>query len=267
MAPLAADSNQVAQSQAAKEPGSGDRNRIALGVVALSAFVLGFWQLRNAIRLPFVLPEPKAEEQVAVREAGAGTPEPSRTRDTDGDGLMDWDEANRYRTSPYLKDTDSDGFEDKTEIESGNDPNCPKGETCRQVPAAPGESSLAPVEGVTIPTPTAAQIRVLLRKAGATDQDLARYDDASLLSAYQQLAGGTGTASQPAATPAPGGTPSSGSEATQPKVLTPAEKDILRKMSGPEIRNFLIKGGADAKLLQQFDDATLKALVEQQLAS
>jgi len=51
-------------------------------------------------------------------------------KDTDGDGLNDWDELNTYLTSPYLEDSDSDGFSDREEIESGNDPNCPQGVDC-----------------------------------------------------------------------------------------------------------------------------------------
>ncbi len=53
-----------------------------------------------------------------------------RAKDTDSDGLNDWDELNLYKTSPYLSDTDSDTFADKQEIDSGNDPTCPQGQSC-----------------------------------------------------------------------------------------------------------------------------------------
>lgn len=53
-----------------------------------------------------------------------------RAKDTDSDGLNDWDELNLYKTSPYLSDTDSDTFPDKQEIDSGNDPTCPQGQNC-----------------------------------------------------------------------------------------------------------------------------------------
>jgi hypothetical protein len=56
--------------------------------------------------------------------------EESKTKDTDADGLVDYDELYVYKTSPYVADTDSDGFDDKTEIFSGNDPNCPVGKDC-----------------------------------------------------------------------------------------------------------------------------------------
>ena len=54
-----------------------------------------------------------------------------KQKDTDGDGLSDYDELFIFQTSPYLADSDSDGHDDKVEIESGNDPNCPQGQTCR----------------------------------------------------------------------------------------------------------------------------------------
>lgn len=55
-----------------------------------------------------------------------------KERDTDGDTISDYDELYLYNTSPYLSDSDSDGFSDSTELESGNDPNCPVGEDCSQ---------------------------------------------------------------------------------------------------------------------------------------
>lgn len=50
--------------------------------------------------------------------------------DTDGDGIFDYDELFIYKTSPYLQDSDSDGFSDKQEIKSGNNPNCPSDQDC-----------------------------------------------------------------------------------------------------------------------------------------
>ena len=41
--------------------------------------------------------------------------------DTDGDGLSDGDEVNRYFTNPLEIDSDGDGFDDKAEIDFGSD--------------------------------------------------------------------------------------------------------------------------------------------------
>ena len=43
--------------------------------------------------------------------------------DTDGDGLSDREEVNRYHSNPNVKDTDGDGFEDGFEVTTGFDPS------------------------------------------------------------------------------------------------------------------------------------------------
>jgi regulation of enolase protein 1 (concanavalin A-like superfamily) len=42
--------------------------------------------------------------------------DPAMHVDSDGDGIQDWDEINRFYTDPYDLDTDNDGIEDKVEI-------------------------------------------------------------------------------------------------------------------------------------------------------
>ncbi len=95
-----------------------------LAVFAVSAIFL--WAIQFKSNLAINKPSPEG------RQAGASkTNEPDlRKIDTDQDGLSDYDELYFYNTSPYLEDTDSDGLEDKAEIEIGEDPNCPKGENC-----------------------------------------------------------------------------------------------------------------------------------------
>lgn len=51
--------------------------------------------------------------------------EQAKTKDTDQDGLSDYDELYIYSTSPYLMDSDSDEITDKQEVDEGTDPNCP----------------------------------------------------------------------------------------------------------------------------------------------
>jgi hypothetical protein len=70
-----------------------------------------------------------------------------KTRDTDGDGLTDWEEVYNYLTSPYLEDSDSDGLLDGNEIKIGQNPNCPLGQDCNGASVetsveAEGDSSL-----------------------------------------------------------------------------------------------------------------------------
>ncbi len=54
-------------------------------------------------------------------ESGGGA-SPS-TVDSDGDGLSDYDETNKWKTDPNKADTDGDGFSDGAEVNSGFNPN------------------------------------------------------------------------------------------------------------------------------------------------
>ena len=49
-------------------------------------------------------------------------------KDTDGDGISDFDENNLYHTDAHLPDTDNDGFTDGIEIVRGFNPNNAAGE-------------------------------------------------------------------------------------------------------------------------------------------
>ncbi|MFH1890871.1 MAG: hypothetical protein ABIJ91_04915 [Candidatus Kuenenbacteria bacterium] len=102
----------------------------------VSALILGILQINRAINITgnYTL----GTDEVNLNDFSAGLDQQQRTieelqaTDTDGDGLSDFDELYVYKTSMYLKDSDSDGYEDKAEIDGGYDPNCPKGQDCRQ---------------------------------------------------------------------------------------------------------------------------------------
>ena len=107
--------------------------KLAAGVLAVfGIFVVIMWvgTFRNAVYGPFQYRE---LTQAGICPGGNCPDEGDRelfNKDTDKDGLSDWDELNVYGTSPYIEDSDSDGYSDKSEIETGFDPNCPKGRDC-----------------------------------------------------------------------------------------------------------------------------------------
>lgn len=68
------------------------------------------------------------------------------TKDTDQDGLSDYQETNNYNTSPYIPDSDSDGFTDGEEVARGTDPNCPSGKTCQTEIVISDPTSLPTIE-------------------------------------------------------------------------------------------------------------------------
>lgn len=110
---------------------SGLTKEQRVGLVLLSAFAimavgLGILQLRNTLYEPFAL----NSSVPATIKTDINSTEALQLRDTDRDGISDFDEMYIYSTSAYLADSDSDGMPDKVEIDSGTDPLCAVGKDC-----------------------------------------------------------------------------------------------------------------------------------------
>ena len=180
---------------------------VLLLIFAILAVGLGILQMRNQIYGPFVINLTKTDQQ----EASLFIDEETRLQsiDTDHDGLNDYEELNFYETSPYLPDSDSDGFKDKEEIEAGTDPLCPEGEVCASasvVPLATTTPALDALLNQEVVTPLDVlnmsglggdslgaedmqailedpdKLReVLIATGGITAEDLAKIDDQTLL--------------------------------------------------------------------------------------
>jgi hypothetical protein len=130
-----------------------------------------------------------------------------QNRDTDKDGLSDYDEEYVYQTSPYLPDTDSDGVGDKKEIDDGFDPLCPKGQDCRGVTTEQKENSGKTEDGLKdgsvnvdnglpdefkneLEKMTPEQIRQLLLESGQlTESQVEQIDDETLLKIFGEVLG------------------------------------------------------------------------------
>ena len=174
--------------------------KIALVIVGILALGLGVYRVSYGVKAPFIKRpsagnfEFKSEEQQI---------EEKKYKDTDNDGLSDYEEEYVYETSPYLKDSDSDGIDDKTEIDKGTDPNCPEGQKCAALPdllpggAASGTPAAADLLGGDLNLSGLAnggvsgpmspdQIRELLKKAGAPESTLKDVSDDDLLKLYQE---------------------------------------------------------------------------------
>ena len=102
---------------------------VIFSVTGVVGLVLSIVFIGQSLRSPFQI-DYDGERFVTTSERNAEEIQRQKTTDTDGDGLNDYDELNVFRTSPYLADSDSDGFDDNQEIKSGNDPNCPTGQDC-----------------------------------------------------------------------------------------------------------------------------------------
>ncbi len=106
---------------------------VLLTFLGLGGVVLGFLSFGANIRRPFDIQLAKSANEapyLTLDQKEAKEKELQKTRDSDTDGLSDYDELYVFRTSPYISDTDSDGIDDKTEAFAGTNPNCPEGKSC-----------------------------------------------------------------------------------------------------------------------------------------
>jgi hypothetical protein len=115
--------------------------RIVLVFVAFGVVILGLLQIRTTIDQPF-LADRLIEDKARVRgplEFLEFYQQEQRNqqdlinlqqRDSDGDGLTDYQEIYIYRSNAYSADSDGDGISDSQEIQAGSDPTCPQGDTC-----------------------------------------------------------------------------------------------------------------------------------------
>ena len=179
-----------------------------IGFVLLLCFAflavgLGVLQIRNTLYKSFALNNsipPNVAETINSVDA-------LHYRDTDGDGLSDFDELYVYGTSPYLADTDSDGIPDGQEIKNGTNPLCAEGKQCTGLainPAAvPVTSASTSIPGNPGPAPDysalvntlkdPAKLRPLLVQSGADPEMLKQISDDDLVKMVEESLNSTST--------------------------------------------------------------------------
>lgn len=187
--------------------------KVAFGLLLFLGFggiILGFRSFGVTISRPFdlqIVGYLKGEKFLTSTERETAELEASKTRDTDQDGLTDYDELYVYKTSPYLADSDSDSFDDKTEIFSNNNPNCPAGSTCEDIEQKEEATENTTVSGLVdafgsaasvlsgsdldLKNPedvktffqkaTISEIRTALLKAGVSQEELDQIDDEAIV--------------------------------------------------------------------------------------
>ncbi|MBI3956578.1 MAG: hypothetical protein HY340_01160 [Candidatus Kerfeldbacteria bacterium] len=250
-----------------------------LGVLAL---FFGVFQTLNAIRGPFRLAKQTTNEQ-QLGPTGAAISSLSK-KDTDDDGLSDFDELYRYQTSPYLADSDSDGDNDQQEVFGGTDPNCATGSVCSPIAAVsqnanlntaiPSTTNVSSNSNAAATTPegfSLADLRITLRNAGAPAATLEGLSDDELLQLYAEVTGTTATVTPNGNTNAvatntvPTGTNGNTNLSTNASLPETIDQSTLRNLTPAQIREFLRRGGADEAVLQEVDDATLRDIFQQAL--
>ena len=243
---------------------------IALVVIGGLTLLLGVFNIRQTIKATFF--GELGASDVTLNQAEQNQLNNLRFKDTDSDGVTDYDELYVYNTSPYLADSDSDGTDDNTEIAAGTDPNC-NGADCMQIrtgnqtvstntaPSGTVNTSSTTNTAVagTAGTPTTAEIRQTLLNAGVAQEMLDQIDDATLLQLYQE------TLTETSATP---GTTNTATDANYADLLEDesiTSTQDLENLTPDQIRQLLISSGIDEAILNQVSDADLLVIYKQAL--
>ncbi len=163
-------------------------------ILGLTVLILGLFYIKRNINLATAFKKNAARSQKQLESVLA-----LQSKDTDNDGLSDYEELYLYGTSLYLGDTDSDGFTDKNEIASNEDPNCPRGENCLNggslaspysedqqikptIPEEPPQELITnPLENLSAP-----KLRSMLKDAGFEESVLNQISDEELEKLYQE---------------------------------------------------------------------------------
>lgn len=255
---------------------------IALVFVTLIALGGGGWYIAYQLRNPFA---PVVSENSNLFAAGSNTSatlgglDELRNKDTDSDGLSDYDEFYIYKTSPYLADSDSDDIPDKTEIDAGTDPNCPTGKNCNRATLANNANAdtnavLGPIQTNTATGTggelTADELRQILRDAGASEELLSQIPDEELLATYREIQTDRG---ETTTTNVNDGTTTNAANANGTVINTNIDTsnnevvtyEVLQGLTPSEIRQFLIESGVPEDTLSDIDDDTLQQIFQQSL--
>ncbi|OGY82161.1 MAG: hypothetical protein A3F54_04560 [Candidatus Kerfeldbacteria bacterium RIFCSPHIGHO2_12_FULL_48_17] len=262
----------------------------SLGLISLVTAVFGVLQIRSALLSPFKnFGKSNTNNAVVLSNDELQKLSELQSKDTDQDGLNDYEELYTYDTSPYLADSDSDEFSDKEELEQGENPNCPRGLTCDEARREGTDQTTAgaTTEGETTTGDTTAAapastevsvdtIREVLKNAGAPAEVVDSLDDNELIKLYNETVAETGTdiTGTTAASTNTGAENSNGSglfselqTVEDPFAafsdLDQETIDTLLNLPVEQIRQLLIQSGGDETLINSFDDATLQAIFTQ----
>lgn len=252
-------------------------------IIGVGVLLLGFLQFysRKTITVYDVFGQPNksgsSETAALAPLLGSGTnssQDSLKLLDTDGDGLTDYDEINTYGTSPYLEDSDSDGTLDKEEIDKGDNPNCPKGQTCGFAVTTNNEAGLNTSstdtnqllnnallpdtfggltgleQGLLDGSLDAASLRSLLEQNGAGQDLLNQISDEDLEGLYKSTLGRAED----------GGLLDNGNNSLQ-------SLGDIQNLSVDQIRQMMVEGGLSAEEVANLSDDEVQTIFQQTLDS
>lgn len=236
-----------------------------LGILILIVLGIGIWQVRYQL---FTQDRVKAaiiadiqekigtnslDEYLAQTDEAAALAE-LQTKDTDADGISDFQEQYVYATSPYLADSDSDTIPDLDEITAGTNPNCPEGTECTQertntngvtIDAENALKGLTSQQIAAIKKEvTPAELRKQLLSSGVPQTELDKYTDVQLMELFEASLGGS-------------------SSTSNPQSAVDAQAAAIRSMTIEQKKQLLLQAGVSNTTIQSLTDEQITALVEQ----
>lgn len=227
------------------------RLTIFLGIFSIIIFFVGFLQIRGAIYAPFNFSfNRNNSENITEEEWQEEINEELSQKDTDGDGLSDFDEKFIHQTSIFLFDSDGDSFSDKEEIDAGSDLLNPESTPYRE--PKPEEENILDEEGVINEQEeiSSEEIRNLLINQGGMSKEIVdNLDDKTLIKLYNETKQETGISLEDLG------------------ILNKEEISQFSNLSALEIREMLINAGVDEEILETIDDQTLMQLLQESLSS
>lgn len=252
-------------TQGKKEQIIQKRQRIITGLlvfVGIVAISLSIIQLNGAIESPF---KPKKSSQKSNNTLNLNASEDDqlvqlKNKDTDKDGLNDFDELYVYKTSPYVKDSDSDGRIDKAEIDTGTDPNCPEGKACQGATTNPTETN---TNTSTTGELSSQDLRNALKQMGAPASLVDSMDDQTLRAVYEETIQTTGLNPTNINTNSSVNLQNSTAGDLTNQAIT---LQSLQSFTATQIRDLLKQGGVDEATLNQVSDADLEAVFQEALS-
>jgi len=193
------DENSLQNKQKNKVPAKTKAIFALFLFLGCGTLIYAFLNLYGVIQGPFITDG----QNISSNQGDAQNILDKRKIDTDSDGLSDYDEEYIYGTSIYLPDTDSDGYLDKQEIDSGNDPLCPAGTDCRstednssqtQDESQPQETPAQTTDGLPqevvdeLTNLTPDEVRALLLESETlTQEELNQIDDETLMQVFYEV--------------------------------------------------------------------------------
>ena len=231
--------------------------------LGLITIIIGIWQIYHNLTSPFKVKESKISGVITenIYQGAPASLDYLKTKDTDSDGLTDYDELYDYKTSPYLADSDSDGIDDRQELESEEDPNCPKGKNCLQASLETSEtagledSQLASLDPDNV---SVDYLRQTLIESGAPEAVVNNLEDEELREMYREVLAEEGISLNENV--------NASSLNTGVTDYSNISLEQLENLEAPEIRELLKSSGVGEDILDQLDDETLEAIYYQTLS-